>query len=309
MRPTPKVVVVAPTDDPHGDAVEAALRLRGATVARAAVDQAGDPGFVVDPGRCVSVAGCTVADGWSVWWHRIGTLPQVPGAGPDEQALAHDEARALFVGGLLALDVRWVDEPAVVERAEHTVLQLAVAQACGASVPQTLATADPTRGMPLLGGGPAVAKAVSSGPGLAPFTGAVTEPMLSAVAGAPTLLQRRVHAIADLRLVVVGRTVLAWRREQVLGGPIDWRAADPSGQGFRPVPVDRSVGAVAAAICERLGLTTSVQDWLVDATGRDWFLEVNPVGRWLFLAGADHLVPALLAKHLMAPQSSVGPSS
>jgi len=43
-----------------------------------------------------------------------------------------------------------------------------------------------------------------------------------------------------------------------------------------------------------------VQDWTVDTSGTCWFLEANPVGRWLFLPGAERTVPGLLATHLIA---------
>jgi len=141
---------------------------------------------------------------------------------------------------------------------------------------------------------------VSSGPGLAPFAGPVTAGMLPGLAGAPTLLQRRVRSTADLRVVVVGDRVLAWSRPRNPDDPVDWRSADPSGRGFAPVPVPVPVAGPAVGTCRGLGLTTSVQDWAVDTDGTCWFLEANPVGRWLFLPGAERTVPGLLATHLIA---------
>jgi glutathione synthase/RimK-type ligase-like ATP-grasp enzyme len=292
------VLVVAPAGDSHGDAVEKALARQGVAVVRGAVDATAAAGFSVDPGRCVKIGGNCVTSGWAVWWHRLGNLPPLPGADAEEQTLAADEARALFVGGLLALDLAWVDEPAAVERAEHTLLQLATARACGADVPDTIATSDLAIATMFLGSGPVVAKAVSSGAGLAPFATAVSPAMLPGLVGAPTLLQRLVPAVADLRLVVVGHRVLGWRRERNDVSPVDWRAADPSGSSFSAVDLPWDVQDLADRICAALGLSTAVQDWVVDEMGRNWFLEVNPVGRWLFLPGADATIPGLLADHL-----------
>lgn len=291
--------MVAPVGDAHGDAVENAVLERGGPVVRAAVDAMGDARFMTAPASPLIVDLAEVAEGWSVWWHRCGVLPPIPGAGAAEQALADDEARALFLGGLLALGVRWVDEPFVVERAEHTLLQLAVARERGAAVPDTIATSNPARAAAFLKAGPAVAKAVSSGPGLAPFASAVAPAMLPGLLHSPTLLQRLVLAAADVRLVVIGDHVLGWRRERGGASPVDWRAVDPAGEGFVPVPVEAGLALLAVAICAGLGLSTAVQDWLVDASGRSWFLEVNPVGRWLFLAGADEAIPPRLADHLV----------
>lgn len=293
------VLVVAPEGDQHGDAVQQALQRAGTTVGRAAVDILGE-GFSCRPGDPITVGGHRVTTDWAIWWHRTGSLPPVWGAGGAEQDLAHAEATALLLGALLAVDPAWVDRPAAVERAEHTLLQLAVARACGAPVPDTLAGSDLVAAAEFLHGGPTVAKAVSSGPGLAPFAGPVTEEMLPALAGAPALLQRQVPSVADLRVIVVADRTLAWRRGRSPDDPVDWRASDPNGHGFTPVPVPSAVAGSAVRTCRALGLTTCVQDWVVDTDGTCWFLEANPVGRWLFLPGAEQTVPDLLAEHLIA---------
>ena len=61
---------------------------------------------------------------------------------------------------------------------------------------------------------------------------------------------------------------------------------------------DARVARAAGQITARLGLSVSVQDWLVDREGERWFLEANPAGQWLFLDGADQLVTPALADHL-----------
>jgi len=112
------VLVVAPRGDRHGDAVQQALVLAGATVARTAIDTSG-MGFVARPPAPPVLGGQSITGEWTVWWHRTGTLPPVPGADPAEQALAQAEGAALLTGALLAVGPTWVDEPAAVERAEH----------------------------------------------------------------------------------------------------------------------------------------------------------------------------------------------
>jgi hypothetical protein len=46
-----------------------------------------------------------------------------------------------------------------------------------------------------------------------------------------------------------------------------------------------------------LGLSMSVQDWLVSDRG-PVFLESNAQGAWLFLSGSDQLVTPAVAQHL-----------
>jgi hypothetical protein len=116
--------------------------------------------------------------------------------------------------------------------------------------------------------------------------------LLRLVAGCPVLLQRRVDARADLRVITVGSKVFAWSRGRDPEGPVDWRATDPAGIGFRAIPAvpfDESAQRLSGA----LGLSHSTQDWLLTKDG-PVFLEVNPQGQWLFLEGADRsVVPAL----------------
>lgn len=215
--------------------------------------------------------------------------------------LAADEAKALFVGGLMALGPRWVDEPSTVERAEHTLLQLTYAKASGAPVPDSLATDDRRRASAFIAAGETLAKTVSSGAGLAPNVGTVSEDDMDFLSVAPTLLQRRIASVADLRLVIVGSDALAWQRDRNDIDPADWRATDPMGAGSYPVSVSQRTFAAAVSIQGRLGLTTSVQDWAIDRDGVTWFLEVNPVGSWAFLPDAERTVPPLLAGQLSRP--------
>ena len=49
----------------------------------------------------------------------------------------------------------------------------------------------------------------------------------------------------------------------------------------------------------------SVQDWLETKDG-PVFLEGNPQGQWIFLAGSRELVPSAVAEHLLGMQTSLG---
>lgn len=134
------------------------------------------------------------------------------------------------------------------------------------AVPDTLVTSDPAAARAFAAAGPVVAKAVSTGLGIAPFTDTVTADQLELVAACPVLLQRRVLAAADLRVVTVGMEVLTWSRPRVAAEPLDWRLADPAGCGFRPCPAG-AVAPTARRIAGQLALTFSVQDWLATADG------------------------------------------
>jgi hypothetical protein len=229
------------------------------------------------------------------WWFRAGAV-DLCGLAGDEAQLAADEGPYLLHGALAAAGVRWIDDPAVVERAELKLLQLSVAQRIGVRVPPFVQTNDLDAVRALLRIGPVVAKAVSPGVGIAPFVDEVLPEELSLVEGNPTLFEGLVQATSDIRVVVVDGQGWAWERVRDTD-VVDWRAVDPGGSGF--VLVDRpEIVELAARLTTGLGLIMSVQDWVQDQDG-PVFLEVNPQGAWLFLAGARDRVPGAIADRLL----------
>nr|CEL23151.1 Glutathione synthase/Ribosomal protein S6 modification enzyme (glutaminyl transferase) [Kibdelosporangium sp. MJ126-NF4]CTQ90289.1 Glutathione synthase/Ribosomal protein S6 modification enzyme (glutaminyl transferase) [Kibdelosporangium sp. MJ126-NF4] len=184
--------------------------------------------------------------------------------------------------------------------AEYKLLQLAVATRLGADVPETLVTNNPARAAQFRKRGATVVKPLSAASArMLPFVGRLTEDLVPAVRTLPSMLQREVEAVADVRILVCGRQVLSWRRPTTEGAGPDWRQHDPHGSEFRLVDVDPRIADLSAKIVAALRLSTAVLDWLVDRNGKYWFLESNPQGAWLFLPDADSLGVALYGRHLI----------
>ena len=209
------VVLVAEPDDSHAMAVNAALIDAGASTARvnltdlraaAITARAHEVEFRIDDARVVTVTSAT-----TIWWRRLGQF-DVEGLDHAEARLAEDEAPEILRGAFLGAAVRWVDEPFTVTCAETKQYQLARARACGIPVPDYLVTSDVSAARRFAVGRELVAKPLSSGIGIAPFTSRIEYADLPKVATLPTLLQELVYASADLRVVVVRESVWAWRR-------------------------------------------------------------------------------------------------
>lgn len=231
----------------------------------------------------------------SVWFRRLGA-PDVGTYDHLEAQLVQDELPHIFLGGLAACGVRWVDEPFTVERAERKLYQLAVAKRVGLKLAESLVTNDVAAARGQLSSMRLVAKPLSPGQGISPHTEAVTEEDLRLVSDLPVLLQEFIaDATADLRVVVVGSQAWAWRRLRATD-VVDWRATDPHGLDFVHDEDDR-VLQDAIDLTKALGLTMSVQDWL-DSPRGPVFLEANPQGAWAFLDGAEETVPRAIAAHL-----------
>lgn len=295
------VLIVSSINDPHADVVERKLQEEGVSFFRTSLADWLDQMVAwSSDGRLVIAGG---DDAWQVgphtvvWWRRPGWFENRSLDAP-ELNLARDESAVMLPGSLEAAGVSWVDQPWVMERGSNRLIQLTLASVLGGNPPQTLVTNSPAKAVKFLESGSVVAKTISTGTGLAPYVDYVDPDSLQLVANAPVLLQQALAAEADWRIVTIGPTCLGWRRERIADHFLDWRACDPSGQGFVLSPLVDEASQIASAIQDGLGLTFSVQDWL-EVEGQFRFLEVNPQGQWLFLAGAEVTVGTALAAHLM----------
>lgn len=302
-RRSRSVLVVAPERDGHAEAVMSCLSSLGSEAVLLDVGRSAAVEVHVEPGKFVRLGdGSAVGPHWTIWLRRID-YPSPPASLPaQEAALVADETLAIVLGGLLASNARWVDEPLTVARAEHTLLQLAMARRLGVRTPDSCGTSSPAKAAEFATGGPTLAKTISAGTGLAPFVDFIGPDDVELVRNGATVLQRWVPASDDLRVIVVGSTVMTWRRRRKTEDAVDWRNADPSGSGFTAVdaPFNRLLADAAVRINTALGLTVSAQDWLVPTDdGPPVFLEANPAGAWLFLKDSEELVPPVLAHHLM----------
>ena len=233
-----------------------------------------------------------VSSSTTVWWRRPGSTP-TSDLDDEEAQLVVDENLQVLIGALDAVGVHWLDHPDVVSRSERKLYQLAVARSLGIPTPSTVVTNRLESAQTFSNTHPVVTKALSPGVGIAPFTSSVESSKLHLVENNPSLIQERITASADLRVVVVGREARVWQRPR--GSAVDWRAEEPDGHSFSLVDSPVAVVAHAVALTVALGLTSSVQDWLETRDG-PVFLEVNPQGNWLFLPAAETVLAPLFAR-------------
>jgi hypothetical protein len=240
----------------------------------------------------------------SVWVRRLVTTNDDVNLPLSAQDICSAESREI-TGGLLACimreadGLRVVDPHGAMELAQYKLLQLHVALKVGASIPDTLITNDPRSARQFSGEMPAVVKPLAEHRRLRPYVTRLPAEHISAVQSSPVVLQQEIDAIADVRLLVCGTTVLGWRRDRLDGEMPDWRLGDPHGKGFYPTELPPELCRDAAAIVSMLGLSTSVQDWLIDTVGKAWFLESNPQGAWLFLKDAHEIALPIFGGHLI----------
>ncbi|MET8076815.1 ATP-grasp ribosomal peptide maturase [Streptomyces sp. NPDC005303] len=231
-------------------------------------------------GRLVGISGLR-----SVWVRRPGT-PAARAAAPSEW-LTEESAQALY-GMLRGSDARWMNHPDAARRARHKPWQLRLAQRCGLPVPATIVTTFPQAAREFAERYPdLVVKPVSGAhpqdpPRAVPTSRVAPDTDFAAVAFGPTLLQRRVAKRADIRLTVVGETMLAARKVSGTDDEVDVRFAPPT-SFWQPTDVPPRVAAAVRDYLRAAELAYGAFDFAEDGDGTWWFLECNQSGQFGFV--------------------------
>ncbi|MGW1977686.1 ATP-grasp ribosomal peptide maturase [Streptomyces sp. NPDC001889] len=230
----------------------------------------------------------------AVYYRRPGPFRLHPRlAGPDAR-WADAEARAGFGGILASLRCVWVNHPFRNAAADCQPLALAAARRCGLAVPRTVVTNEPetarefVRSLPT---GTAAYKPLGNagpvgadGETVAVWTSRVApDDITDAVARTAHLFQEWIDKAFEVRLTAVGSRVFA--SEIHAGSPesrIDFRR-DYGSLTYRICPVPAPVAAGVRALMNTFALNYVALDFLVDAGG-SWFLvDVNPNGQYAFV--------------------------
>jgi len=195
-----------------------------------------------------------------------------------------------FEQGLIHLSSARVVNPASASTAaRNKLLQIKLASESGLAVPETLISTRRTTLAAFADGGPVITKAVSYG-GVPDgehirtgHTRLVTKEEILALderMTSPTLLQRRIPAAAMWRIVTIGERTFSFRLQgSALSEVADSRFVETQLQGG-PVPTPAGVEAGLVAMCRQLAISYASSDFIEDADGRLWFLDLNPDGQW-----------------------------
>jgi hypothetical protein len=228
-----------------------------------------------------------------VWWRR----PEVPASdGGDPAQEAIDDQWRAFLSGLASVPGPvWLSDPAAIRAAENKAVQLRAAAEVGLRVPDTLWTTNVDEASAFIERwkNTAVVKSVATawweaeGDSKFVFAQRISTtdlPPKERLASAPVCFQQAISPKQDVRVTVIGETVLAAARTpdpQRDGEHVDWRQA---GQGdWSGYNLPASVARRCRALVQELGLLFGGLDLVVDGDNRHWFLELNANGEWGWL--------------------------
>ena len=105
-----------------------------------------------------------------------------------------------------------------------------------------------------------------------------------AIGRCPHFFQRNVAKAFEIRLVVVGDYMFAFRidSQSLESSKLDWRHALHH-LHFEPFQLPTKVVEQVSAFLNKLGLFSGSMDLIVDEDGGYWFLECNQDGQWSWL--------------------------
>lgn len=290
------ILVVSHPGDDHAAGVLAALERRGhpavlLDTARFPIEASVTERFSTDArsyefrsnGHSIDFATCRAG-----WWRRPQSFTMHPKLSPPVVSFTYTECHEALSGLWSALDIKWVNPPALDEVAHHKPYQLAVATDVGLPIPRTLITNNPEAVREFiaeLAPEPVIYKTFLATEQCWRETRVVRADelqLIDSVSLAPVIFQEYIPAIGDVRVTVVGDRMFAAEIKAAEGGyDIDYRM-DLAGARFEPTVLADETQAGIRRLMKKLGLVYGAIDLRRTAAG-DVFLEINPAGEWRFV--------------------------
>ncbi|HEX6884699.1 MAG TPA: hypothetical protein VF530_15095 [Planctomycetota bacterium] len=235
---------------------------------------------------------------FDVVWYRRSAHPVLPARmHPGDRPVAQRECEDFLacLWALVSPGAYWVNPPASRARAELKLVQLREAQRAGLEVPRTLSSNDPARIRAFLAqaGGPVVYKAFypawwSDGDRVAHLltseVDAAALPEDEVLRLTPGIFQPRIEKAHELRVTVLGTRVVTARivSQAHTATRLDWRRRTKE-LALEPDELPPEVERRVHELMRRLGLVFGCLDFIVTPDGRHVFLEVNPMGQFLWV--------------------------
>lgn len=305
MRRT--VLIIGQIPDPHISSVARILTRLGAKVLvfdRLQPQESVRLNYQLGPDGCkgflhVGGESCNLAEVHAVWWRvKAFTLAEMSGLSPSPAAsFGQREWRsALDSIEFFTSQARWVNPRLADLRARDKPTQLLVAHELGLTIPQTLISNDSSSVANFIeaGGDEHIYKVLTwyfEPPDRMIFTSIVEADRVSsdphAVSLAPGIFQVRVPKVYEVRATVVGDEIFTVRIDSQAHDDtrLDWRRNQDS-LSYTQLELPDDIRRLLLAMNDRLGLFFAAYDLIVTPSDQYVFLEVNPLGQWLWLENA-----------------------
>jgi hypothetical protein len=317
-----KVLILSSPEDTHAQAVEGHLKDMGVGVdylrfndllqqCKVAVRlEGGSQSYAVNKqnGELLDLSSYS-----SIWHRRPGRIQAGQFIEPWIGQMVEQETRAALDGIFASLPCLWVNHPRNDYACMQKLWQLKVASDLGLSIPRTVVTNDPevVREFVDVCDGDVVYKLISelsnrSIPAYEEPRGVCTLPLrtqdlefIDQVGHAMHLFQKRIEKAYELRVTVVGSKIFCVRIDSQSGSAkLDWR--NDYSVNMEPSTLPEDISRRILALMKAMGLNYGAMDFCVTHDGQQVFLEINPVGQYLWLEQRCQLPISLELARLLA---------
>lgn len=212
----------------------------------------------------------SLSDISSVYFRRpeIATLENIPKLDSYERNYLRLELATLLEGIYKSLrNVYWINDVYKIREAENKLYQLQIAQEIGFKIPRSVIANE-------------------------------HKLLKQTMEAFPIYLQENIHKTCDIRCIVVGSSVFAASidSQNSEDGKVDWRKAC----GYlthNKIDLPSEVQKRVISLTQRLELTYSAIDLILDTDGEYIFLECNPNGQWAWI---ENRLGYPISKHIVS---------
>lgn len=295
-----QTLIISNRDDISIEYLISKLRSGGVSYLRLNSEDIGNIDFEIVPNKTTNSIcriGSTEYNLHTVQSVLFRRMPVKFNTSPDDPNAAYlNNERKHFLEGLYLLlnNKKWINPMFATQITERKIFQLSVASQYGFDTPKSILTNNAKRAAAFLKSNKeSIIKPISNGLQVtknATFS-IYTSPIDShyfdeadrnTLFNTPVFLQERIPNQADIRVTVVGEKLFAAKIEKKNGSEVDWRKPEIA-KKYSPIELPTTIKKSLLDLTQSFGMVYSAIDLIQKPNNDLVFLEINPVGEWVWL--------------------------
>lgn len=295
MPQNPTILLLSNREDFTTDFIATKLHEKNYSYIRINSEDITEYGFTVVPGEQMVVGHknslIDISDIRSIYFRRVPSVFQDNNF-QNDRTFINRERKEFLEGLSLSLIAYWINPLQATIFGERKLFQLTEASKLGLRIPKTIITNDPKQASAFLKSHQnVIAKPIShgfmieNGEAYSIYTNQISLSSfdsLEHLIEAPILLQEKVDNKRDIRVTIVGTTIYSVAIEKDDNSIVDWRRPGVN-KHYSICDLSKKLANKLFELNKKLGLIYSAIDLIQQSDGSYVFLEVNPVGEWLWL--------------------------
>lgn len=295
MTKRPSILLLSNRDDLTTDFIASKLHEQGTEYIRINSEDITEREFTIVPNKSIWIGSgdSEVSLNFinSIYFRRIPSV-FLPDQNQSHRNFINRERKDFLEGLSLCFNAYWLNPLWATLAGERKIFQLMLAKEIGLRPPETIVSNNPKKVSefidkyidviikPITHG-----FLVEGGEAFSIYTSTLDRSAINSMDQlfeAPVLVQQKIATGLDIRATIVGENVYSVAIEKEDKTAIDWRRPELK-KNFNICDLPIKLQKKLILLNQRLGLTYSAIDLIQQKDEEFYFLEVNPVGEWLWL--------------------------